>query len=100
MNNKKIVNQIHGTIGLIGVLLLYLLSNKLDVDITQQGSGVKLKFELGYYLSLLSYLSIVVLNAIPLLGKSSPVIEIKKCKSCGAELKQDAKFCIQCGKEF
>lgn len=100
MNDKKIVNQIHGTIGLIGALLLYLLSNKLESDITQQGSGVKLKFELGYYLTLLSFLSIIITNAIPIFYKSSPVTVMKKCKTCGAELKEDAKFCIQCGKEF
>ena len=30
-------------------------------------------------------------------GTPAPVDEVKKCSSCGAELVEGAKFCVQCG---
>ncbi len=93
----------------LGTIMLLLLRVKLDGDILREGRGmVQLNYNAGYYLTLLSFLSVIGINAYSKYGggKKLPyqaltgVSSYKFCSECGSKNPVTNTFCSECGTKF
>jgi hypothetical protein len=90
----------------LGTIMLLLLKLKLDGDISRQGQGmVQLSYGAGYYLTLLSLLSVIGINGYYKYGTGKfPSITIgssyKFCPECGSKNLTSNTFCSDCGTKF
>ena len=108
-NNKMKHLIVIGASGL-GVIMLLALKLKLDGDILRQGQGaLQLSYGAGYYLTLLSLLSVIGVNGYykyaggkqgflsqTVTGGSS----YKFCSECGSKNLTSNAFCSDCGAKF
>lgn len=105
LKNKKGAT-ISAVVGGIGTIILLLLKSKLDNDVLRETGGMlQLDYGIGFYFTLILFLSAIVVNVYPRLqGKGVPLHQIKSskaiskfCSQCGARAEPDATFCSECG---
>lgn len=92
-------------VGGVGTVLTLLLKSKLDNDILRETGGMlQVDYGAGFYLTLISFLSVIGINAYSIMqekGLSLPQIKSqtghKFCSQCGARIPPDSAFCSECG---
>lgn len=108
MQDKKMTLALVFVCGL-GTAMLFLLRSKLQNDVFREGQGMlRLEFGVGYYLVMLSYLSVIGISVYQMMeekGKLSfqPLIKAshyKICTQCGSKNPSDSGFCSECGSKF
>lgn len=94
-------------VGGLGTILLLLLKSKMDDDILKQSQGVlQISYEMGFYLTLVLFISAVALNVysimqsrgLPLPQNARQGTASNFCSQCGAKVESGATFCSECGK--
>lgn len=97
--------------GISGSVFLLLLKSKLDGEIIKQGAGmVTLDYRFGFWMSILLFFAVGILNILSLAGilekftggaisstafKGHPKPSF--CSQCGAKVSPDDTFCSECG---
>jgi hypothetical protein len=104
------------TVGIVlsgwSLLCLIVGAAKVNHDISSQGEGMLLaKWQMGFYLSLLLLVLLVIQNAMSAASVSAPEVAQAKntstplgtvsgqkfCAQCGSRNKADDRFCRDCG---
>jgi hypothetical protein len=97
--------------GSIAGILLFLLKNKVNADIFQQGGGmVSVDYHFGFWATMLLFFTVGGLNILSLTGyldkgtsnvKNNIALKSPQqtsfCSQCGAKVLQDDTFCSECG---
>jgi len=93
----------------LGAIMLLFLKLKLDGDVLREGRGiVQLSYGAGYYLTMLSFLSVIGINGYYKYGgkENLPFHAItggssyKFCTECGSKNLKSNTFCSDCGTKF
>lgn len=102
----SITTIIAGSLGFIFVLLQKF---KLDDELVRKSQGlIQIDYLLGFYLTLILFLSTIAVNIYALtqseeslaLPKKTPESTFKFCPECGAKNEAGNVFCKECGKKF
>ena len=106
------IQQIALTIsGGMGCLFLYLLKSKIDGEIFTQGGGmISVDYHFGFWLSILLFFGVGILNILSLAGVLNKVtggtvsrVAFKSppqrtfCSQCGTKVLPEDTFCGDCG---
>jgi len=105
---KKYTTILSAVMSGIGILLTYLLGNEIESKVMTNESAMMLRinFEIGYYIMLLSFAGLLIFNLYEILTvrKPKPAPESSLyseaqvfCPNCGNLNSSSAQFCQGCG---
>lgn len=96
--------------GVVGFIFVILQKFKLENELVQKSQGlIKLDYLLGFYLTLILFLSAIAINIYsffqkeyvkPQSSKEIPELQFKFCTECGAKNEASNIFCKECGTKF